>query len=118
MEIQTKESMSPNGVTLIVTICTEKLDLSNSSRFKKIMDPLVRDYDRIILDMKNVNFIDSSGFGTILGMLHELTNRSGDIKLCNVQRRVRMILEMVRIHKILAIMNSQEDALRAFASVA
>ncbi|GAB4455756.1 MAG: hypothetical protein OHK0029_12360 [Armatimonadaceae bacterium] len=114
MQINIEKNNTSTGNVVVVALDAEKLDISNSARFKKLMEPIVAENNKIVLDLEKVSFMDSSGFGAILGFLRELSERGGDIKLCQVQKRVRILLEMVRIHKIVSILNTREDAVRAF----
>jgi anti-anti-sigma factor len=116
MELKTEVHTEPTGEVAIITLIGERLDMSSASRFKKQLDPLIHRYDRLVLDLSHVQMIDSSGFGAILGGLRQLSDRGGDIKLCEVQKRVRILLEMVRIHKIIGIYNTSEEAIASFAA--
>jgi anti-sigma B factor antagonist len=71
---------------------------------------------QVVLDMEGVNFVDSSGLGAILSVLRELSAVGGDLRLCRIQKRVRVMFEMVRMHRILGIYDTPEAALASFTS--
>ena len=102
------------GDVLIVAPTLEKLDMSTAADFKKLMAPIMEDNKRVVLDMEAITFVDSSGLGAILSCLRELSSSGGDLKLCHVQKRVRIMFELVRMHRILAISNTPEEAVAAF----
>ncbi len=102
------------GDVLIVSPALEKLDMSTAGEFKKLMAPVMEENKRVVLDMEAITFVDSSGLGAILSCLRELSSAGGDLKLCHVQKRVRIMFELVRMHRILAIWNTPEEAVEAF----
>lgn len=105
-----------DGDVAVVAVPLEKLDMSTANEFKRVMAPIMKDNRHVVLDLNTVTFVDSSGLGAILSCLRELSSASGDLKLCQVQKRVRVMLELVRMHRILSIHDTAEDAVRAFVT--
>ncbi len=71
----------------------------------------------VILDLSAVRFIDSSGCGAILTCARRVNSTGqgpGDLKICGATKQVRLVFEMVRIHKVLDIYNTRDEAIRAF----
>jgi anti-sigma B factor antagonist len=64
--------------------------------------------------MQHVQFVDSAGIGAIISCLKTLSANGGDLKLCNVAKPVRGLFELVRLHRLLDILNTKEEAVRAF----
>ncbi|MBC8139344.1 MAG: STAS domain-containing protein [Fibrella sp.] len=106
------ESLPEN--IIIVRVQGDKLDLSTAARFKDKMRDLIRYNVRMVLDLGAVQFVDSSGFGAILSCLRDINEHGGSMKICRVQKRVRALLELVRIHRILGIYDTSEEAVAAF----
>jgi anti-sigma B factor antagonist len=104
------------GDVTIVRLPLEKLDLSTTSDFKAMMSSVTSQHKKLVLDMSPITFVDSSGLGALLSVLRELSSSSGDLKLCSVQKRVRVMFELVRMHRILTIFETVDDALKAFAT--
>ena len=75
---------------------------------------LLRDRRSIVLHMGDVEFIDSSGLGTVVRSLTTTRQARGDLKLCNVPDKVRRVLEMSRLTGILESHESEEKAVAAF----
>jgi anti-sigma B factor antagonist len=69
---------------------------------------------KIILNLGQVQFIDSTGCGAILAFLRQLTPVGGDLKLCEVSKPVRSLFELVRMHRILDIYNTCDEAAKSF----
>ncbi len=102
------------GDVAVVTLTSEQLDASNASDFKREMEPVLRDYTRVVLDLGRVQFVDSRGCGMILSCLKNLTERKGDLKICAVTPPVRTVFDLVRLHRICDILDTKQQAVAAF----
>ena len=100
----------------VVTVHAEILDANNSDEFKNAVAPILESNSRMVLDLGQLQFVDSSGCGAILSCLKALTSAGGDLKLCRITRPVRTIFELVRIHRICEIFDTSEAAVRAFTA--
>ncbi len=109
-------TVSQEGGVAIVAIPLESLDASNSKEFKRVMAPLLEQHKKIIFDMSHLRFVDSSGLVAILSCLRQLNAVGGDVKLFGMAKLVRVLFELVRMHRIFDILNTKEEALRAFTS--
>lgn len=98
----------------VATVPVEELDASNSSEFKRDMAPVLQANNKLILDLSQLRFVDSSGLGAMLSCLRQLTAKGGDLKLCCMSKQVRALFELVRMHRIFDIYNTKEQALQAF----
>ncbi len=102
------------GEITIVTLMEKELDAGNAKRFKSQMLSIVEKSKKIILDMNHVQFVDSSGCGVILSWLRTITSSGGDMKLVSVQKPVQALFELVRMHRIVEILEDREMAIRSF----
>jgi anti-sigma B factor antagonist len=75
---------------------------------------LLRDRRAIVLHLGDVEFIDSSGLGTIARSLTSTRQVHGDLKLCNVPERIRKVLELSQLTKLFDAHESEEEAVAAF----
>lgn len=99
---------------LVVEFLATNLDAANAKEFKTDISPLLETADKFIFDMSNLQFIDSSGLGAILSCLRSVSNRKGEIKLCNLSKSARIIIELVNMHKVFDIFNTVEEGLKAY----
>jgi anti-sigma B factor antagonist len=112
MEILTEQK----GAVAIVTVRAEHLDASVSEEFKREMAPLLDQHHQILLDMNELRFVDSAGLGAILSCLRKVGAAGGDLKLCNLTKSVRASFEIARMHRIMDILGTQQEALEAFGA--
>lgn len=105
------------GDVSLVVLNDPTLDAGNYNEFKATLAPILAGSSKVILDISQVKFIDSSGLGSVLSCLRKMNAAGGDLKLlCGVSKPVRMFFELVRIHGIIDVLNTREEALRAFTA--
>ena len=97
-----------------VLVNGQALDASNAKNFKSAMNPLLTQDAKLVLDLSNLRFVDSSGLGAILSCLRQLNGMGGELKLCGMAKTVRALFELVRMHRVFEIFNNRDEALRSF----
>ena len=104
-----------NLLTNLITYRVEEqtLDASNSNVFKKNLLAQVEAHPNLILDLGRTDFIDSSALGAILSGLKRAQQLGGLLAICSLTGPVRVLFELVRMHRIVDIFNDEEEALRA-----
>ena len=78
------------------------------------MAPVLESNRHVVFDLSNVEFVDSSGLGSILSCLRLLNASGGDLKLCHMRKPVRVLFELVRMHRVFDIAETLDDAVKAF----
>ena len=101
-----------NVVVLVVAGPT--LDANASKAFKNKVGPIVESTSKLVVDMSNVRFVDSSGLGAILSCLRQLNAKGGEMRIFGLSKPVRSLFELVRMHKVVEIYNTKEEALSGF----
>jgi anti-sigma B factor antagonist len=92
------------------------LDASNAGDFKAAASSLVRPNVKLVFDMGNLDFVDSTGLGALVSCLRQAHADQGEIKLCRLRKPVRALFELVRMHRVFEIFNSSEEAVRSYSS--
>lgn len=72
---------------------------------------------KIIVDMADLEFIDSTGIGMLVDLAKLLRQRGGDIALLNVPERIERIFQPVRLNRFIRIFDSDIEAVRFFKFV-
>lgn len=96
---------------IIVTVPGSHLDASNTKQFREALQPLLTAHDVVLLDLQLVEFIDSSGLGTLLSCLRTMNGKDGELRLFGMSKPVQAMFELVRMHRLFAIYNTREEAL-------
>lgn len=92
---------------------TGELDHHSAEEVRnKIDDRLERTgYNKVILDFSNVNFMDSSGIGVVIGRYKKISMRKGQICIANVQESVKRVFELSGMFKIIKLYKSVQEAI-------
>ncbi|NUQ70935.1 MAG: STAS domain-containing protein [Chthonomonadales bacterium] len=99
-----------NSVVLVV-IKGDRLDANNSNIFKRAMEPVLAGSAQAVIDLGAVRFMDSSGLGALLSCLRRMNAAGGALRLAALQRPVRAVMEMVRMHRVFDIYDTRDAAL-------
>lgn len=92
-----------------------RLDASSAKDLKEKVGALAREKRlNLVIDMAAIDFIDSSGLGSLVSSLRSVNKLGGDIKIASLQDQVRAIFELTRLHRIFQIFNEREDAIKSF----
>jgi anti-sigma B factor antagonist len=78
------------------------------------MAHVLRDRKTIVLNLCEVDFVDSSGLGAMVRALTSARQVHGDVKLCNVQENIHKVLKMTHLVKLFDTLDSEESAVAAF----
>ncbi|MCE5284572.1 MAG: anti-sigma F factor antagonist [Pelosinus sp.] len=105
------EAFLKQGV-LIVRVEGE-LDAHNASEFRQKFDTALDQFEAkiVIVNFSEVDFIDSSGLGVILGRYRRLAILQGKILAVCIKPRIIKIFELSGILKIIDLFNSEREAL-------
>ncbi len=75
---------------------------------------LLRDRKTIVLNLCEVEFVDSSGLGAMVRALTASRQLHGDVKLCNVPEPICKVLQMTHLAQLFDMHDSEEKAVAAF----
>jgi anti-sigma B factor antagonist len=102
-----------DGIT-VVELQGDYLDASVAETFKRKIALVLETNRRVLLNMQQVQFVDSAGIGALVSCLRRVSAAGGELKLCAMSKTVRMAFEIVRMHRIFETFDTREDAIRAF----
>jgi len=79
-----------------------------------IREALAGDRKHIILNLADVSYIDSSGLGQLIGSYATVTDRGGQMKLVNLQKRVTDLLQITKLLTVFETYGTEAAALASF----
>ncbi len=80
-----------------------------------IREALAGDRKNILLNLAEVSYIDSSGLGQLIGSYTTVTNRGGQMKLLNLQKKVNDLMQITKLLTVFEAFTNEGAALRSFA---
>jgi len=69
---------------------------------------------KILLNLADVDYIDSSGIGELVSAFTAVKNQDGDLKLLNLTKKVRDILQITKLYTVFDVYLEEHAALRSF----
>jgi anti-sigma B factor antagonist len=103
-----------NGVA-IVDISGQLRLGEGTGKLRDVVQQLLRDgYKKILLNLNVIIHIDSSGIGELMMNYTTLRNQGGELKLMNLNKNVRNLLQVTRLYTIFDVHDDQASALNAF----
>jgi len=113
MEMDLGIAVRRNGKVTIIQL-TGELDAYTSARFREVMvDAIEGGGENLIVSMADVEYIDSSGLGALVGGLKRSSERNGRIVIVCAQPQVRKVFEITGLEKVFALYNDEDEAVRA-----
>jgi len=67
--------------------------------------------NHIVLSLKDLSFMDSSGLGVILGRYKQISNRGGKMVVCDINQAVYRLFELSGMFKIIQVEDDERSAL-------
>jgi anti-sigma B factor antagonist len=83
-----------------------------------IMDLLSKGRKQILLNLRDVEYIDSMGLGSLVGTLATVRKQGGELKLLNVNDRLTDIMQITRLYRVFDTSIDERDAVKSFGVAA
>lgn len=80
----------------------------------KVKELIEKNKNKVIIDLSNVKWMNSSGLGTMMGCLTSLKNANGDMKLCGVTEKVKSLFMITKLITLFETYATAEEAIKAF----
>jgi anti-sigma B factor antagonist len=96
-----------------VLIVAGEIDVFTAPLFKQAVVNLVSEgRQHLFIDMREVSFMDSSGFGALLGATKRVRPAGGSLNLIGCNRTIQRMLHLTRLDTILGVFQTLEEAQR------
>ena len=81
-----------------------------------IREALAGEQKNILLNLAEVSYIDSSGLGQMIGSYATITSRGGQMKLLNLQKKVKDLMQITKLITVFESYTDEKAALGSFAA--
>src|ERR1700756_661096 len=107
-------SRQVNGVTVVDM--SGRITLGEGSVVLRdtIRDLLGKGEKKILLNLGNVTYIDSSGIGELVSAFTSVRNQGGELKLLNLTKKVHDLLQITKLYTVFDIKDDETAAIGAF----
>ena len=81
---------------------------------KTLRDLLADNRTRILLNLADVDYIDSSGIGELVSAFTTTKNQGGELKLLNLTKKVNDLLQITKLYTVFDVKDDEAVAVKAF----
>jgi anti-sigma B factor antagonist len=81
---------------------------------KTVRDLLEEKRNKIVLNLGDVDYIDSSGIGELVSAYTAVKNRGGDLKLLNLTKKVRDLIQLTKLYTVFDVYTDEHTAVGSF----
>ena len=79
-----------------------------------LRDMVSKNQKKILLNLGEVSYIDSSGIGELVSGFTTVTNSGGNLKLLNLNKRVKDLLQITKLYTVFDVHEDEAAAIRSF----
>jgi len=103
-----------DGVTIVD--CSGRITLGEGSVILRdtVRELLAKGQKKILLNLADVNYIDSSGIGELVSAFTTVRNQGGELKLLNLTKKVHDLLQITKLYTVFDVKEEEAAAVKAF----
>jgi anti-sigma B factor antagonist len=79
-----------------------------------VRELLAQGHKKILLNLGDVTYIDSSGIGELVSGFTSVRNQGGELKLLNLTKKVHDLLQITKLYTVFDIKDDEASAIAAF----
>ena len=86
----------------------------SSTLRETVRDLVSKGQKKIILNLGDVSYIDSSGIGELVSSFTSVSNQGGGLKLLNLQKKVHDLLQITKLYTVFEVHTDEAAAIKSF----
>jgi anti-sigma B factor antagonist len=104
-----------DGVTIVDL--SGRITLGEGSTMLRdiVRDMIAKGNNKILLNLGDVTYIDSSGIGELVSAFTTVRNGGGELKLLNLTKKVHDLLQITKLYTVFDIKDDEPSAIKSFA---
>lgn len=101
---------------VVITVNLKRATMVEAEEFKEVLvNDIQRGIKKIVVDLSQCEFIDSTFLGSLVVTLKKLTALDGDLRLVGFQPAVHSMFELTRMYRVFESFKSKDDAVKSFS---
>jgi anti-sigma B factor antagonist len=110
------ETRDVNGISVVT--CHGRIVMGEEATgLRETLKQVLTTSRRVVLNLSGVDYIDSSGLGTLVGVYSSARAGGADIKLTGVGQRLRDVLQITKLVTVFEVYDTEPEALASFDRV-
>jgi anti-sigma B factor antagonist len=96
--------------------CSGRITLGEGSVTLRdtVRELLAKGQKKILLNLAEVNYIDSSGIGELVSAFTTTKNQAGELKLLNLTKKVNDLLQITKLYTVFDVKDDEAAAVKSF----
>ena len=107
-----------DGVTIVDISGRIVLGEEIASLRKLVSDLLNEGHKKILLNLGDVGYIDTSGVGFLVSTFASVRKRDGELKLLNLTKKVQDVMQITKLYTVFEILDDEATAIGSFGQSA
>jgi anti-sigma B factor antagonist len=103
------------NVTVVDVAGRITLGEGSSALRETLRDLVAKNQNKILLNLADVSYIDSSGIGELVSGYTTVTNTGGSLKLLNLNKRVKDLLQITKLYTVFEVHEDEAAAIRSYS---
>jgi len=103
-----------NDITIVSFDNIDRITTLISEKIKDELKNIFQSNPRLVIDLKGIKYIDSTGFGIFLSLLKIANTNNGKFKICNVSPEVFSLFKLLQLHNIMEIYQDIDECVNTF----
>ena len=100
---------------IVEIVDLNRATLKEADEFKqRLIENIENGYKKIVVDLTDCEFIDSTFLGALVISLKKVTSLGGDLRLVGFQPAVNSMFELTRMYRVFETFKTKEDAILSF----
>lgn len=83
-----------------------------------VRELLSKGHKQILFNLREVDYIDSSGLGSLVGAFTSVRKQKGELKLLNLTHKVHDVMQITKLYTVFEIMNDETVGVKSFGQSA
>ena len=80
-----------------------------------VRDVLAKGSNKILLNLGDISYIDSSGIGELVSAYTTVRNQGGELKLLNLTRKVHDLLQITKLYTVFDVKDDEASAIASYS---
>jgi anti-sigma B factor antagonist len=115
--VSMKASTRQAGSVTIVDLSGQiKLGEGSSVLRDTVKDLLAKGQKKILLNLGDISYIDSSGIGELVAAYTSVRNQDGEMKLLHLTKKIHDVLQITKLYTVFHVLDDEAAAIAAFGS--
>lgn len=108
-----RKHTTDDGRQVIIITPAGRLDITTAWQFRlKLQECISRVSPHVVVNLSQVNFIDSSGLTSLVAGMRDADKVKGSFRICNVHPEAKLVFEVTMMDSVFEIFDTEEAALQ------